>query len=196
MIFIDCDGVLANTVSLVLEGINADRRASGSSDPACEQDITDFDFRKCQAFTQRESQICYDILGSEGFASRVPEYPGTTALLEGLRSKDRVVCLTAPFPSKDWAHCRASWLSERGFASRDIVQCNDKALLCCQPEDILIDDAIHNIASWPGKRVLVRRPWNKGYAATSCFVLNLPGDLRHDDCNFLDCAFCGPSSRG
>jgi 5'(3')-deoxyribonucleotidase len=161
MIFIDCDGVLSNTVGRILKAVNASRKAPPY---ATEEDITNFDFRKCHALTHEEQELCYALLRSQGFAKELSAYEGAEAFLVGLRGISRVVCLTSPMHgAPDWAYCRVGWLAARGFSPRDIVQCEDKALLCAAITDVLIDDAVHNIAEWPAMRVLIDRPWNRAY---------------------------------
>jgi 5'(3')-deoxyribonucleotidase len=161
MIFIDCDGVLSNTVGHLLKAVNEVRKAQPY---ATEEDITNFDFRKCPGLSHEEQELCYRRLASPGFAGELSTCGGADAFLEGLRGIGRVVGLTSPMRgASDWVYCRAEWLAARGFSPKDIVQCTDKALLCAEVTDVLIDDAVHNIAEWPGMRVLIDRPWNRAY---------------------------------
>ena len=64
-------------------------------------------------------------------------------------------------PPNTHAMMKRDWIQRflgEGFA---IIFTHDKEWCCRSPRDILIDDKADNIAKWPGRGLLLERPWNR-----------------------------------
>lgn len=103
----------------------------------------------------------YMILEDEDLYDGVKPFPGALEAINRLREQGhRVVfassCVVGSYDAK------VRWLIRNGFVPdsrtpKDVYLCGDKSLVNA---DILIDDGLHNLDTFPGWRILVTRPHN------------------------------------
>lgn len=158
VILVDCDGVMADMHGAWLAAFG---RLHGRL-PTKEQ-CTDWSFSKCICTFTEEDIVWRHFASHPGIIENLAEIPGAMAGIERLRSWARVVCVTAPKGgNRLWAGEREAWLMQRGFAKKDIAQCDDKTLIY---GDLLLDDGLHNLddmrksglCDWT---VSFAQPWN------------------------------------
>ncbi len=103
-----------------------------------------------------------EYLHDKDLYEHVPPVPGALAGVTWLRDNGaRVVFVTSCV--KGMIDQKMEWLVEHRFIEsqrlmKDLIPATDKSLVRA---DILIDDAVHNVKSFLGHRILFDRPWNK-----------------------------------
>jgi hypothetical protein len=163
-ILVDVDGVLANFVGAVCQGLQAwsgpSRRPSVVPLRYRPELFREYDMRK--ALTEREQEEMHRMCSSPGFCSGLEWYEGAKDWLAELRLLGHVTALTAPYGnSPHWTEERREWL--RGHV--DAVTFCHKERKADEPGDILIEDRLETCVEWSkrqGKRsIVVDRPWNQ-----------------------------------
>lgn len=146
---IDIDGVLAAVHKKIdreweLAGLTC-RHAS---------DVTDFDYMKCVG--KEAKKIAYEVFARPKLYDNMNADHNAMRVLNNLRKKYRVVCVSAPFVE----HAESKWrFAERcGFRTGDIYLCHDKHLLRL---DALVDDKAETLIEPPFMGVLFDQPWNR-----------------------------------
>ena len=110
----------------------------------------------------KAKKAVFDYLREPDLYKKVQPYPGAKKAVEFLRFFGHRVlfvtsCVRGGFDSK------AEWLVEQGFlpddqrSLKDFVPCSDKSLIRA---DVLVDDGVHNLETFPKWKVLVSRPHN------------------------------------
>lgn len=154
IIGVDVDGVVADLNTEWLRRINAAQLTTYSV-----EDITEWDM-KC---VSRDGYDVYQHLRDPDLYDHVRPYRGALEAIEVLRDVGhRVVFVTSCSVGKYDAKER--WLVRHGFLPDHYVQpdfypANDKSLIRA---DVLIDDAPHNLETFPGERILIDQPHNRG----------------------------------
>ena len=158
MIWVDCDGVLADFTAAYLQILNAHTGRSHS-----DADITSFDFGKCIASKEEDNHVWREFDRSPGLIAGLADLPGAEAGLSALRKLGKVGCLTSPHLGPYWMPERARWLQARGFTKREIIFASDKSHVA---GSVLVDDRFDNCLDWAkanpnGLSVCLTAPWNK-----------------------------------
>ncbi len=146
---IDIDGVLA----AVHEKIDREWINHGLTcrhDP----DVTDFDYAKCVG--KEAKKIAYEVFRRPNLYDNMNPEPEALQVLNGLRHRFKVVCVSAPFVE----HAESKWrFAQRcGFEVGEIFLCHDKHLVRL---DALVDDKAETLVEPPFKGVLFDQPWNR-----------------------------------
>lgn len=103
----------------------------------------------------------YDILKNPALYSDVDPLPGALSAVCYLRSLGiRVVFVSSCVAGS--VDAKVAWLQHNGFlpkgsSIRDFIACTDKALIGA---DVLLDDHILNVESFPGHAILLNVPHN------------------------------------
>lgn len=161
IVWLDCDGILADFVSAYLDLVHqhTGRRHSHA-------DVTDFELSKCVVSKEEDNHIWQNLIDRPGWIAGMMDLPGASAAVEELRAIAKVGVLTSPHLGPFWMHERAQWLLARGFKKRDIIFASDKSHV---RGDVLIDDRKDNCVEWAktnpgGLAILMDCPWNQGSA--------------------------------
>ena len=163
IVFVDCDGVLADFTQVYLDWV---RESKYARIPAfTKEEITQFDIGKAFGFpdnvwkefsdwlNKNPHKLDFEVLGDARYALGV------------LRSFCDVVCVTSPLTGCDlWVPRRNVWLEKKlGFSKDDIFHGSRKELLCGH---VLVDDKVENVLRWAdenkgGMGLLFDQPWNR-----------------------------------
>jgi 5'-nucleotidase len=142
IIFVDVDGVAADSITYWINLYNADYKQQLKKTDITQYDIKPFIIPYCnfaQYFTHYEE---------------VKTEKNAKWAIEKLWREYRVVFATAgKIESLNWLQVNF------GIKEIDYVFCKDKSLL---RGDILVDDKPENLWGFQGKRFLFRQPWNEG----------------------------------
>ena len=155
-ILCDVDDVVAEFIPEWCRRING-----GLGSNLSPSDFKAWDLR--EFLTPAESAFAYSLLRDPNFYERVPAKPGACWGVDRLRSAGhRVVFVTA---SNDVsAGQKMRWLHLRGMLdaadSRDLIVAKDKTLI---RGDILVDDGVHNVRSFPGHTILFDAQHNQDF---------------------------------
>lgn len=159
-IWLDCDGVLADTVSPYLGLLNmiTGRRHRY-------EDVTSFRFSACVASVEEDAAVWVLIDRSPGFVKHMAPVTGALDGLQQLRALGhKLGCLTSPHYGPHWVPERAAWLMARGFTKKQIHFSSAKEDV---PGCILIEDFLANLVTYKAEHpqslaVLINQPWNQG----------------------------------
>lgn len=136
------------------------------------QDITEWDMTK--VVKSHVGTRIYDILHEPGLYSRVRPIDGAKLGVDLIRGMGhRVIFVSACVPGT--VDAKLAWLIEWGFltkaqAGKDFICAYDKHLIGV---DMLIDDRLENVESFPGPAILVTMPHNAGKFTTRPRVASL-----------------------
>lgn len=144
-VLLDCDGVLVDFYSVWLKAI-----------PGCDLTIHDLGSPNHPILhTAAAHKAQFELLEEH---TQIHPLPGVPEVLEHLRSKHDVVCVTA---AKTYARFR--WLKQTlGFTTDTIIQTSAKRRI---PADIFVDDLLSYTTSWysrwQGRALLFSQPYNQ-----------------------------------
>jgi 5'(3')-deoxyribonucleotidase len=162
-ILLDCDGVLAHFTRTFLEYFGSTAR---------DEDINRFDIAKALGMPADSYARFGADVGWLNLCSVIPPYPGARAFVAALQARHDVYACTSPLNAA-WLSQRAAWLERHvGIPLKQQIHCADKSLVA---GGVLIDDAIHNCAAFPGRSILFAQPWNAEGAPDSPGVKRLDG---------------------
>ena len=154
-----------------------------------EDEITDFDYRKCwpnepQAVANAAQRVAFEQFRRPDLYDGYKISDTQRDTLDVLRAAGyRVLAVSSPFrehASSKWAYCQRA-----DFYHKDIVLCGDKSLVRF---DLLIDDRPDTIRMIGPERSLVfDQPWNTRlptrFGRVMGWELMLPSILRHIEIN-------------
>ncbi len=155
-ILFDCDGVLADFVTGLCQGL----RAKG-------HETTPEDFKhwelSASLCAQRASHVP-EIVGMPGFCRNLPLHDEAALVAIARRLGARTLCLTSPWNSDTWITERIAWLTPH-FDRTDIIFCPSKHKARVEG-DILVEDHPGNCVAWLDEdldrvAILIDRPWNR-----------------------------------
>lgn len=108
----------------------------------------------------------YDYLKEYGVWYQGKAIPGAHQGIQRLVNLGHeVVIVSSPFWDSVWcAFDKGRWVKDNlpMIGVKNVVLTHRKDLVT---GDVLIDDAVHNLESFPGYKVLFNQPWNEGYNA-------------------------------
>lgn len=154
---LDVDDVVADLIS---EWLKRYRERSGHN--LWPSDIRDWDISDYA--TKMPSHEFYGILHEPDLYAHIKPMPqALTAVTRIREAGHRIVFISACVGTS--AHDKKEWLVHHGFLKgrdkhKDFVAAHDKSLVT--GVDILVDDRIENVESFPKKAILIRRPHNEG----------------------------------
>lgn len=155
-ILLDCDGILADFVGATLDYLNMGPVVKGYM--LTPDQVDGCDIAKSLGLDDFDSGRLYSHWRSAGFASALKPYYGAKDFVRELRKRGDVVVVTTPLKdSLTWCWERTAWLS-RHYGLTDVVFTRDKSLVS---GDVLIDDHPTQLQNFPGRRILLDRPWNR-----------------------------------
>jgi 5'-nucleotidase len=154
IIAMDVDGTVAKTIDRWLALYNLDY-----GDHLKTEDITSWNIEK---FMKPECGTCiFEYLIPSLYDHVLPEI-GAKKFVDFARASGyRVVFVTSVYKE---AGAKYEWLMRNDFFAGvekpkyDYVEASDKSLIHA---DILIDDGLHNISSFPGFGLIFDQPWNR-----------------------------------
>jgi 5'(3')-deoxyribonucleotidase len=161
-ILLDCDGVIADYIGLILEYVNDSRDVRGVVTElgiVTEYDVEGFTLETCPAFNGEDIEIIHNASECAGFAHAIKPYDGALSFVERLQTLGDITVVTAPYvQSRTWCYDRTKWLEKHfGFNARDIIFTSQKNII---KGNVLIDDNIAHCTSFPEYAVLISRSWN------------------------------------
>lgn len=157
IVAVDIDSTLADLTSVWLDRYNEDYQ-----DRLSYLDLTKWaihEFVKPECGTK-----IYNYLKDRSLYDEIEPYNFALETIELIRSLGhRVIFVTSTPP--EGGGCKLLWLRRNGFlpegnTASDYYECHDKSLIRA---DLLIDDGPHNIEAFPGKAILMERPWNESF---------------------------------
>jgi 5'(3')-deoxyribonucleotidase len=158
VILLDCDGVLADLVTPLVEEANklpaTSRRVRNELDPTfpdisefapiTPDDVTDYDIAK--AFPGLTPAQVYAPLYRQGFCRSLKPYPGAVEAVRRLQELGEVYCVTKPTKSPYWMAEREEWLQVVcGIPADHVIFCHDKGMV---RGNILVDDNPEFLDAW------------------------------------------------
>ena len=161
VIWVDCDGVLADFINPFLEMAN-----SLTGLQKTPQDIVGWDM--LPLYPEDKHETILNHLVQPGWCLQLKPYPGAYEGLRELRNLGPVKCATAPWTSKTWCWEREEWLKKHmGFSRHEINHIHDKWDL---RGVTLIDDKIETLVKWGEETgrtgILWTQPYNRNF---DCF---------------------------
>lgn len=160
VILIDCDGVLADLVTPVLEEANHIIQTRWDSEvlkgvqglirpaPVRPEDLTEYDIAK--AYPALRPSKVYEPLARPGFCRSLRPYPGAVAAVKRLQGLGEVYCVTKAHHSPYWHFEREEWLQVVMGIPRDrVIFAADKERV---NGHFFIDDSIEHVWSWMDDR--------------------------------------------
>lgn len=157
-ILLDVDEVVADLLGEWLRRYNLQYEDNLTPDRITDWNLVPFVKPEC-------GSKVYEILGQEDIYDNVQPIPGALEGIQSLREVSRVVFVT----SANVATMRGKvhWLERHGLLGEgprheDLIIAHDKSMV---RGDLLIDDAPHNIQSYPGRKIVFDRPHNRNLPA-------------------------------
>lgn len=152
IVLVDQDGCLTDHNTLFMERLNAENGTAHRYD-----EIVAFHYPN---LTPEEKARVFEYWNEHDLYDDYPPEPGALEALEELRKHHTVIAVSSPLPGS--IQSKYSWLMEvAGFDRKDIVLATDKTLV---KGNILIDDATHNLTTFPLKTLCFSRPWNRRWS--------------------------------
>lgn len=149
---LDMDGCLVDFNPVILDRL----REEGVGDFEYD-DVTRFQYKDCLG--PEADDVAWEIIKSEDLYDELDPEPGALEAVEHLRGMvGRVIVVSSPVEGH--AGSKIRWLLRHGFDRKDVVLASDKALAGAKA-DVLLDDAIHNLEAFPGRVIVMDRPWNR-----------------------------------
>ena len=145
IILLDVDGVLVDLQEENIARLNLLFGTSYTKDSVVEFDYSNFPDEHREFLIS----LWYEVDYSKCFLT-----PTQLETIDGLRTLGRVVACSSPLVGH--ADSKLEFL-HRYFDRRDIALARDKSLI---QGEILIDDAPHQIQSFPGHVIIFDQPWN------------------------------------
>ncbi len=173
-IFFDVDGVLADFASYYLKLL---KEHSGRDHTP--EDITCWDFNKCVTNPAEDSAV-WEMISKRGGIHELSEYPYMEVVTKLRNLGYKVRALTSPaWACHRWVPERTLWLNGKGFTTKEIVYCSDKAAIW---GDVLVEDSWENLMSWCSAHqastgFLVDRPWNRNSLPWNAVRVHTPDQL-------------------
>ena len=149
-ILLDCDGILADFVGSVLRLLPGD---------LTHEHVTSMDIQKSLALGPSNIAMLTRELCGQNFASLIKPLHGSKKFVRELKKRGEITVVTRPMTnSPTWVWERIGWLYKH-FGLEHIEFTDRKDLV---PGDVLIDDDPENLVTFPGRRILLDQPWNRG----------------------------------
>lgn len=153
----DLDGVIAPLFEQTLQIYNAKYDDTLKPSDAKSYWISDLPL-KCSA------DEMHDLMANIDYADMTP-YPGMVEIARDIADMGFISAVVSSLmwfhPTNTHAVEKRQWVHKylgKDFAT---VFTGDKHWCCRHKDDILIDDKPDNIKHWPGRGVLLERPWNR-----------------------------------
>lgn len=152
-ILIDMDGTIANVHTQWLEDINSKYGTNYNIDHFTTWDIH---------IALNLPEDVYRFIDRQHFFSRATPIDGSQQVLEKIFHHKNAYIVSAASYSNYAVKEKIYWLNKHyPFISKDrIIFAKDKSAI---RGDLLIDDAIHNVADFHSKSFLFNQPWNQQY---------------------------------
>lgn len=161
MVGVDVDGVLADLLTPILEGINT--TFSKSLTP---EDMDSWCIKK---HLEGDEHKFWDQLGNSNLHDRLLPYPGAKEGLALLQTVAEVYIVTSHLSAgRTWVYDRDQWLLKHfGIPKKRVIHTEAKYRVLA---DALVDDRPDNVIAWQavhptGRGVVWAHPWN---ADTKC----------------------------
>jgi len=149
-ILLDCDGVLADFVGSVLGRLPWVLK---------HEHVTCMDIQKSLDLGPTYTAMLNHELRRQGFASLIRPLHGSKKFVRELKKRGEITVVTRPMTdSPTWVWERVGWLYKHFGLER--IEFTDRKDLV--PGDVLIDDDPENLVRFPGRRILLDQPWNRG----------------------------------
>lgn len=153
----DMDGVLAQLYEVILAEYN--RRYDDNLTP---EDARTYQISAMPGFRASEEEV-WEIIAGVDYAD-VPAYQEVLRIARIFADRgipSAVVSSLTWHPPNIHAMMKKSWVQR--FLGQDfaLILTHDKHWCCRSPRDVLIDDKAATIAKWPGRGILLERPWNR-----------------------------------
>lgn len=148
IVLLDMDGVMVNHNQRHLDLLNEEFGTAYTYDQ-----ITDFEY---SFLTSEQREFIFTCWKQQDLYAHDALTKDQLEVIDGLREIARVVACSSPMEG----HIRSKYaFLTRYFEKHNIVLTRDKTLV---GGDILVDDAPHNIKSFPGHAIVFDQPWNRG----------------------------------
>ena len=147
---LDMDGVMVDWSQRAVNAINEELGTN-----YLVSDIRHFNY--AESFGKPARKIVYEkVLSDPHLYDDIDPEPGFEVALEELRSKYRVIAVTAPVVGH--ASSKLRWLHRHGFSHKDTFLCHDKKMV---DFDVLVDDKLETFHELRERCILFFRPWNR-----------------------------------
>jgi 5'(3')-deoxyribonucleotidase len=157
-VLLDCDGVIANFVQGLHDGV-----ASLGVELPDQSTYTEWDIFK--NYTPHQLEAADLILDKTRFAENLPLYPGAQDFVKELRDRYDLLIVTSPYKrNQTWEFDRRAWLKRHfDIPPEDVIFAKKKHYII---GDILIDDSDENCFLYEEKHgitkaILMDRTWNQ-----------------------------------
>lgn len=142
-VLLDCDGVLADFTSAMLQLVNV--FCATTFTPA---DVTEFDFAKALKLDRGHAAAVKSAIGgSPMFAANLAVYPGAVEGVRKLREVAEVYIVTSPWNSNPtWTHDRETWLKRHFDIPHQRVIHTSAKHVCAG--DVFVDDKTSTLVEW------------------------------------------------
>lgn len=153
-IAVDVDEVCADLLSEWIRRYNRDYEDSITLPQITQWDMTQVVKPEC-------GKRIYEYLNEPDLYRQIKPYPEALGAVEFLRRCGHRVVFATTCVRKSY-DTKIEWLVENGFIAdervpKDVYPCGDKSLIMA---DVLVDDGVHNLETFPKWKVLVSRPHN------------------------------------
>lgn len=160
VVWLDCDGPLADIMTPTLEVINDwDRRPQGATDFTV-ADVTDWDLFGCLKVSDTTEKLVRGVWQAPGFCLGLQPTPGAKVAVTELHTfADVRVVTTLQASAPTWAYDRLRWLArEFKIHHSKVVFTEDKSVLT---GDLFVDDKAEHVRAADMPALLWDRPWNR-----------------------------------
>lgn len=141
VVLLDCDGILADFVTPVLDEVH---RLTGSRYSL--DDLKTWEIFDTLPYGPEIKSACYARMKEPGACAALTLYPGAKEAVAKIKELADLYILTSPMRSKTWAHERTDRLEKHFKISHDrVIHAHAKHLVV---GDVFIDDKPSNVASW------------------------------------------------
>lgn len=156
-ILVDLDSTLNNFDYAVLE-----EASCRTGKPYNYNDCVAFDFKI--GFGEYAGQVMHDIFHEPGWFNRLEPLPEMTNLVKRLSNSGYEIVIVSSLPEKSptAAYDKVLWCGRYlPFVPFDnLVWTRGKHHIL---GDLLIDDAVHNVVEFPGRSILLPKPYNRTF---------------------------------
>lgn len=166
IIHLDMDGVAANLDKPWLDAYNRDFDDDLTADQITAYDIT--------RFVKPEARgVMQDYLGRPGMYYDAPPYPGAVQAVRKLEEQGHLVFfLTAPFLGERGKQSRHVFYDKTRWVGKHFPWIDPGRVIFTGHKylvfgHVLLEDNPEKLKGFMGRKVVMTRPWNKGFDAAS-----------------------------
>ncbi len=140
---LDCDGVLSDFTSRVVQLINQELGSSFTS-----TDVTEWDFASALGLDEKtKGRIKRKVGDTSGFAASLRPYPGAVQAVEKIKEIADLYIVTSPWNSNPtWTYEREAWLLDNFRIKASNVVHGSAKYICAG--DVFVDDKLEAVVKW------------------------------------------------